>query len=171
MENFCVLESIGKIRNIAIVSSNQNDILEKNKYLLIKERKNFRSSRKKTYKGKRKKSGEINLHCKHSWFSEFDFISYSKSTDGLLCAACVLFPMATHRGSRSNALITPPYHNCKVIKEDILKNYCTLQYHKESMEILRGFVKNHKNSEKFIDPSINTKTLETVKKIKNIFLR
>ena len=47
-----------------------------------------------------------------------------------------------------------------------MKNHCTLQYHKDSMEILRWFVKNHKNSEKHKDHSANTKTVETVKENK-----
>ena len=38
------------------------------------------------------------------------------------------------------------------------------------MEILRGLVRNHKNSEKHLDHFVNTKTIKTVKKIKNIFL-
>ena len=71
--------------------------------------------------------------------------------------------MPAHRGSRANSLITQRYRNWKKIKED-MKNHSTLQYHKDYMEILRGFAKNHKNSEKRIDHSVNTKTVETVKK-------
>ena len=47
-----------------------------------------------------------------------------------------------------------------------MKNHCTLQYHKDFMEVLKGFVKNHNNSEKHMDHSVNTKTVETVKKNK-----
>ena len=75
--------------------------------------------------------------------------------------------MPAHLGSRTNSLITQPYHNFKDIKED-MKNHCTLQY-KDYMKILRGFVKIHKTSEKHIDYSVNTKntkTVETVKKNK-----
>ena len=76
--------------------------------------------------------------------------------------------MPAHLGSRTNSLITQPYHNFKDIKED-MKNHCTLKYHKDYMKILRGFVKIHKTSEKHIDYSVNTKntkTVETVKKNK-----
>ena len=111
----------------------------------------------KTYKDKRNKSGEIKLHCKHS-------------TDGLFCAACVLLLTPAHLDSRANSLITQSYCNWKHIKED-MKNHCPLQYHKDSMEILREFVKNQKNSDDCIDHFVNTKTVETVNKIKNIFLR
>ena len=38
MEGFGVLESLGKITDIAIVSYNQNDLSDENKYLLIKSR-------------------------------------------------------------------------------------------------------------------------------------
>ena len=37
------------------------------------------------------------------------------------------------------------------------------------MEILRGFVKSHENSDKNMDQSINTKILEIVKNIKKYF--
>ena len=74
--------------------------------------------------------------------------------------------MPAHQGSRARSLITQPYRNWKDIKED-MKNHCTQQYQKHSREKLRGFLKNHKNSEKQIDHSVNTKT---VRKIKNIFL-
>ena len=47
-----------------------------------------------------------------------------------------------------------------------MKNYCTVRYHKVSTEILKGFVKNYKNSEKRIDHFVNTKTVETVLKNK-----
>ena len=44
-----------------------------------------------------------------------------------------------------------------------MKSHCTLQYHKDSIEILKGFVKN-KSSKKHIDNSVNATTVETVKK-------
>ena len=108
-----------------------------NKYSLIKNRATKKSFEfpGKTYKEKRKKSVEIRPHCKYSWLSECNFICYSKSNDGLFFAACVLFLMAVHWGSRASSLITQPYHNWKDIKKDV-KNHCTLQYHKDSMEIL-----------------------------------
>ena len=96
-------------------------------------------------------------------FIQFDVIFYSKSTDALFCAECILFLMPAHRSFRANSLITQPYHNWKDTKEDT-KNHCTLQYHKDSIEILRGFVKNHKNLENHKDLSINTKKVKTVKK-------
>ena len=134
MEKCCVLESVGDITDIAIVSCNQSYILEKSKYLPIKNRAsktNFEFPGK-TCKDKRKKYGKIKLHCKHSYFS--------KSTGGLFCAACVQFPIPAHGGPKVNSLITQLYCNWKDIKED-MKNHSALQYHKDSMEILRSFVK------------------------------
>ena len=126
LENFCVLESVGKITD--------NDISDGNKYLLIQNRAPEKTSEfpRIIYTNKRKTSREIKLHWKHSWFSEFNFICYSTSTDGLFCAACVLFLMSAQRGSRANSLITQPYRNWKDIKEYI-KNHCTQRYHKDFM--------------------------------------
>ena len=110
LENFCVLEfiGVGKSVEIAIVSSNQNDISDENKYLLIKNRASKKKKKKKkeklkTHKDKRNKSGENNPHCE-------------QSTDGLFCAASVLLPMLAHRDSRANSLITQSYCNWKHIK-------------------------------------------------------
>ena len=103
LENFRVLESVGKITDTVIVSFNQYDISDEDKYLPTTE----------------KNLEKLNYVCRHSWFSEFDLLCYSKSTDALFCAAYVLFPKPVHQGSRANSLITQPYRNWKDIKEDI----------------------------------------------------
>ena len=82
-ENFYVLQSVGKIIYITIVSSNQNDKSDENNFLLIKNRTPEKLLNFQEKHTKLKKSEEVKLHCKHSWFSAFDFICSSKSADGL----------------------------------------------------------------------------------------
>ena len=83
----------------------------------------------KTYKDSRKKSGQIRRCCLHEWFDDFKFLSYSNSTDGLFCLACVLFSTSAHQGSWAKILITQPYCSWKDTRED-LKNHSVLEYHK-----------------------------------------
>ena len=49
----------------------------------------------KEYKHKRITSEFIKGYCQHSWFTDFDFIPYSTSQDGLYCTACMLFHTET----------------------------------------------------------------------------
>ena len=45
----------------------------------------------KQYAMKSSKTVYVIRYCYGEWFRKFDFISYSKSEDGLYCLACVLF--------------------------------------------------------------------------------
>ena len=111
------------------------------KHSLIKNRTPEKSFKfpPKICKDSRKKSGEIRRYCcLHEWFDNFKFLSYSKSTDGLLCLECVLFPTSVHQGSRAKILITLPYRNWKDARED-LKNHSVLEYHNDSMEQMNNF--------------------------------
>ena len=56
----------------------------------------------KEYKDERRSSGFIKMYCQQSWFTDFDFISYSTSHDGLYCTACVLFHTETQRPRENN---------------------------------------------------------------------
>ena len=107
----------------------------------------------KIYKDSRKKSGETRRYCLHELFDNFKFLSYSKSTDGLFCLACVLFPTSAHQGSRAKILITQPYRNWKDTRED-LKNHSVLEYHKDSLEKMNSFLSCFKNPTILIDQSI-----------------
>ena len=75
-----------------------SEISDDCKNTLIKNRAPEKSVKfpPKIYKDNRKKSGEIRRYCLHEWFYNFKFLSYSKSTDGLFCLACVLFPTSAH---------------------------------------------------------------------------
>ena len=63
------------------------------------------------------KTGYVNRYCSRERFRKFDFISYSKSEDGLYCLACVLFPDASHHHPKK--LVTEPYQNWKDAMEDM----------------------------------------------------
>ena len=86
-------------------------------------------------------------------FDNFKLLSYSKSTDGYFCLACVLFPTSAHQGSRAKILITQPYRNWKDTRED-LKNHSVVEYHKDSMEKMNSFLSCFKNPTTHIDQSI-----------------
>ena len=81
-----------------VIEINPSVISDECKYLLINNRTPGKSYKfpLNLYKDSRKKSGEMKRYCIYEWFQDYKFISYSKSTDGLLCLACVLFPMPAH---------------------------------------------------------------------------
>ena len=81
-----------------VIEINPSVISDECKYLLINNRTPGKSHKfpPNLYKESRKKSGEMKRYCIYEWFQDYKFISYSKSTDGLLCLACVLFPMPAH---------------------------------------------------------------------------
>ena len=105
--------------------------------------KSFKSP-PKIYKDSRNKSDEIRQYCLHEWFDNFKFLSYSKSTDGLFCLACTLFPMSAHQGSRAKIPITQLYRKWRDSRED-LKSHSVLEYHKDSMEKMNSFLSCFKN--------------------------
>ena len=72
----------------------------------------------KEYQDKRRSSGFIKRHCLHSWFTDFDFISYSTSQDGLYCTACVLFHTET-QNIHPHVLVYMPYTIWKNFKSDL----------------------------------------------------
>ena len=44
------------------------------------------------YNDSKCKSGVYTRYCNRDWLNEFQFLSYSKSLDGLYCLSCILFP-------------------------------------------------------------------------------
>ena len=80
-------------------------------------------------------------------------LSFSKSTDGLSCLACVLFPTSAHQRSRAESLITQPYRNWNEATED-LKNHSVPEQPKDSMEKMNSFLSGIKNPTTHIDKSI-----------------
>ncbi len=111
------------------------------------------------YKDKRSKSGIMNRYCSPDWFKIFEFLSYSKRTDGLFCLACVLFPDLSHR--RAKKLIDSPYSNWKDAKSD-LKMHSTLEYHKNSMAKLNAFKQTYKNTSTRIDVTITNNNISRI---------
>ena len=76
---------------------NDTDVTAEIKYTLIQNRAppvGFKILPKE-YKDKSRSSGLIKRYCQHSWFTDFDIISYSTSQDGLYCTTCVLFHIET----------------------------------------------------------------------------
>ena len=106
-------------------------------------------------------------HCNHDWF-KYPFLTYSKSTDGLFCFACVLFPMPAHQGSRAKQLISQPYKNWKDASTD-LQSHTGKEYHHDSMEKMKSFVKIMERPVTRIDQCISTETSAKVER-NRIFL-
>ena len=73
------------------------------------------------------KSGVYTRYCNRDWLNEFQFLSYSKSLDGLYCLSCILFPW-TSQAQRAELLIATPYQYWKKAHADIA-NHSTLKYH------------------------------------------
>ena len=66
-----------------------DEISAETKFVLIRNRApptGFKFPAKE-YKDKRRFSGISKRYCQSNWFDEFDYISYSKSEDGLYCTA------------------------------------------------------------------------------------
>ena len=82
-----VIDDIIKVLPLSKISGDCKNSLIKNRA----HEKSFKFP-PKIYKDSRKKSGETKRYCLHELFDNFKFLSYSKSTYGLFCYACVLFP-------------------------------------------------------------------------------
>ena len=129
-----VIDDIIKVLPLSKISDDCKNSLIKNRA----PEKSFKFPPKK-YKDSRKKFGETRRYYSHKFFDNFKFLSYAKSTDGLFCLACVLFPTSAHQESRAKILITQPYRNCKDTRED-LKNHSVLEDHINSMEKMNSFL-------------------------------
>ena len=91
---------------------NDTNVTAEIKYALIQNRAppvGFKFPPKE-YKDKRRSSRFIKRYCQHSWFTDFDFISYSTNQGGLYCAACVLFHTETQR-EQPHVLVYKPFTN------------------------------------------------------------
>lgn len=97
----------------------------------------------KEYKDSKRASGVYTRHCKHGWFSLFDFACYSERENGIFCLPCVMFPAETAHGGAKKAsiLISKPLTNWKDAVAD-LKHHEKLQYHLDSAMKLAAFCKN-----------------------------
>ena len=115
----------------------------------------------KQYVMKLSKTGYVNRCCSREWFRKFDFISYSKSEDGLCCLACVLFPDTSHHHPKK--LITEPYQYWKDAMEDLLR-HVSCDYHINTLTKLDAFKSTYKSSHTRIDMVMNDESTSAVKR-------
>ncbi len=101
-------------------------------------------------------------YCQHSWFVEFEFLTYSKSLDGIFCLACILFPSGgVHE--QPKLLVKQPYRNWKDAREDLKKHSVTTP-HQNAMARLKGFIQNYQDPRKRIDFRMNDQEKQTFEK-------
>ena len=93
-------------------------------------------------KYKRRSFGFIKRYCQHSWFTDFDFISYSTSQDGLYSTACVLFHTETQT-EQPSVLVYKPYTNWKKLYSLICKITVGLESHRISKAKMDAFVSTY----------------------------
>ena len=121
----------------------QNQVISpETKLYLIKNRQpeadfNFPT---RQYKDSTEKGGVRQWYRSRDWFKMYDTLCYSKSTDGVFCLCCVLFPMPAHQGQRAKPLISTSYCNWKDARTDFAK-HINHQYHRDSKRKMEDFVK------------------------------
>ena len=108
----------------------------------------------KKYNDCKRKDGSYMRYCNRDWLTEFTFLSYSRTQDGLYCLSCVLFPTG-NESLRANLLINTPYQNWKNVRSDMMK-HSTLQYHKTSDAIRLAFIQTRQGSQARIDHSLTS---------------
>ena len=119
----------------------------------------------KLYKDNRCKTGYFSRKFNKEWFTMFEFISYSKTKNGLYCLACKLFPDTAHR--RPKKIISEPYDNWKDTVAD-LKHHASCEYHCNSMARLESFVRSSENPAARIDTNINSGSAMLMEQNRNI---
>ena len=85
---------------------------------------------------------------------------------GVAASHTLTSPIYSHHqcqdiGSRAKPLITQPYGNWKDARED-LNNHAVLQYHKDSMEKLNGFITSCENPNALIEDSIRNSSTRVI---------
>lgn len=121
------------------------------------------------YKDSKRASGVYTRHCKHEWFSMFDFACYSEREKGIFCLPCVLFPAETAHGGAKKAfiLISKPLTNWKDAVAD-LKQHEKLEYHQDSAVKLAAFCKNMENPASRIDSVLSSVSQQRIQHNRNI---
>ena len=156
---FSGLECISDIRDAV----RKGRVDDETKIFLIKNRipeKTFKFP-PKVYTDKRKGGGAMRRYCQQEWFQIHNFLTYSRSVDGVYCLCCVLFPMPAHQGSKARNLISSPYQNWKDAKKD-LETHASLQYHKDSMAKMNAFVHTYENPSQRVDHHLTTNRDEAI---------
>ena len=109
----------------------------------------------------RRKSGLSVRFCKHEWLEKYDFLTYSKSQDGLYCIVCMLFPIQTGQSGRAKGFVETPYIKWKNCLEDVEK-HSALTYHKKTAAKMTAFLATHTNQKQRIDFSLSAAEKERV---------
>ena len=117
----------------------------------------------KQYKDTIEKTGVKLRRCSRVWLNTHDFICYSKSTDGLFCLSCVLFPVSAYRGKRAEKIISSPYRNWKDAKLD-LQRHANLQYHRHSKTRMDSFMARMNNPSLIIGNKLSLECQKQVSK-------
>ena len=113
----------------------------------------------KHYKDSKRKGGTYVRYCNRDWLTEFPFLAYSKSLDGLFCLSCVLFSSGISNQHRANLLISAPYQNWKDARADILK-HSTLKYHLDSECKRQAFMESQCGVQMRVDHCLTSKAVE-----------
>ena len=101
------------------------------------------------YNDSKHKSGVYTRYYNCDWLSEFQFLSSSKSQDGLYCLSCILFP-STSQAQRAELIIATPYQNWKKAHADVA-NYSTLKYHLLSESKRQAFLDTYRGMQMRVD--------------------
>ena len=131
---------------ITVIGLPNQEITPEKKMQLIRNRQpedDF-SFPPKQYKDSSEKGGVKQRYCSRDWFQKYDTLCYSKSTDGIFCLCCVLFPMPAHHGQKARYLITTPYRNWKDARSYFAK-HINHEYHRDSKTKMDDFMKMMSN--------------------------
>ena len=135
------------------------------KYSIIKERKPSLQVKipTRSYNDSSRSRGTYQRQCNREWFDMFPFLAYSRSTEGLYCLACVLFPTSCEDkgASRPQYLITKPYTNWKDGKSHFAA-HANLHYHQYSEAKLKAFVSTMENPSLRVDLALTNESQQLV---------
>lgn len=113
------------------------------------------------FKDSSHKKGVKQRYCSKDWFEGYNMLCYSRSTHGIFCLCCVLFPIPVHRGQKVKHLITTPYRKWKNARSDLAKQI-TNHYHHDSKTKMDDFMQIMSNPSQTIH---NRLPLEAEKQI------
>nr|CAH7736446.1 unnamed protein product [Callosobruchus chinensis] len=155
---------IGKYVKIVKEGANKMSDLEKSNILknsfLPDEHFSF------PYSVHRKNDKDIKCYLSIKHFNLFNWLTYSKSLNGLFCKFCVLFAKSggLHKASSLNKLVVSPLQKYSKLlgKEGDLSVHGSSNYHKESVLFAQNFLKAYENPEREISNILDSNRLEQV---------
>ena len=133
------------------------------KYTLISQRKPESSFKypKTKFTDTRRKEGASFRGCNSEWLDKYEFLSYSKSKDGLYCLSCVLFATQSGQSGNAQSMVETPYSSWKYCLRSVAK-HSNLMYHKRNAAKMSAFLATHNNQKQRIDFSISAVEKERV---------